>query len=185
MERTPAATACQSASSAGGGDRAALRHQDAPARRTGGERPARELRRRVGLRGIEGGRSHPSPERNVQHCVGWLMNLKSAPGGWNSNPSITTTALPGRDRARRYFRIASSPATGAFRTPARWRRNAIFEIAGSSSAWSFSAPRDAWGAQGRTCHGFRQRTVGSHVIALRIYGTIYGTNQSVQYLEHL
>ena len=72
MERTPAATACQSASSAGGGDRAALRHQDAPARRTGGERPARELRRRVGLRGIEGGRSHPSPERNVQHCVVFL-----------------------------------------------------------------------------------------------------------------
>ena len=36
--------------------------------------------------------------------------------------------------------------------------------------------------KGRTCHGFRQRTVGSHVIALRIYGTIYVTDESVQYL---
>ena len=47
------------------------------------------------------------------------MNLSLGLRGWNSNPSITTTALPGRDRARRYFRIASSPAPGAFRTPAR------------------------------------------------------------------
>ena len=56
-------------------------------------------------------------------------------------------------------------------------------IAGSLSAWSFSAPRDARGVQGRTCHGFRQRTVSSHVIALSIYGTIYGINESVQYLQ--
>ncbi len=35
--------------------------QDAPARGTGGEPPARELRRSAGVRGIEGRRSHPSP----------------------------------------------------------------------------------------------------------------------------
>ena len=134
--------------------------------------------------GFEGGRSIPSPERNVQHCVGWLMNLSlRLRGGVRTRP--LTTPLPGRARSRRTSRSPHCPPPVRSRTPALWRRNATFGIAGSSSAWSFSAPRDACGAQGRTCHGFRQRTVGSHVIALRIYGTIYGTDESAQYLQHL
>ena len=36
------------------------------------------------------------------------------------------------------------------------------------------------GAQGLTRHGFRQRTLGSHVIASQIYGIIYGTDESVK-----
>ena len=65
---TPAAAALarKSASSAGhktggGRDRAAISHQDAPPRGKGCKPPARDLRRRAGLQGIEGGWSHPSP----------------------------------------------------------------------------------------------------------------------------
>ena len=88
----------------------------------------------------------PSPDRNVQHCVGWLMNLKSAPGG-GARTRPSTTPLPGRDRARRASRLPHRPPPVRSRTPALWRRNATFGIAGSSSAWSFLAPRDACGAQ--------------------------------------
>ena len=42
-----------------------------------------------------------------------------------------------------------------------------------------AAPKD------RACHGFRQRTVGSHVIALRIYGIIYGTGRVGPIPQHL
>ncbi len=88
----------------------------------------------------------PSPDRNVQHCVGWLMNLKSAPGG-GARTRPSTTPFPGRDRARRTSRLPHRPPPVRSRTPALWRRNATFGIAGSSSAWSFLAPRDACGAQ--------------------------------------
>ena len=90
----------------------------------------------------------------------WLMNLSlRLRGGVRTRPS--TTPLPGRARPRRTSILPHCPPPVRSRTPWLWRRNATFGIAGSSSAWSFSAPRDACGAQGRTCHGFRQRTVGS------------------------
>ena len=55
--------------------------QDAPARGTGGEPPARELRRSAGVRGIEGGRSHPlQPLPGTREAwpqrVGWLLHRK-------------------------------------------------------------------------------------------------------------
>ena len=130
------------------------------------------------------GAEPPLASSNVAHWVSWLMNLSlRLRGGARTRPS--TTPLPGRARPRRTSRLPHCPPPVRSRTPELWRRNATFGIAGSSSAWSFSAPRDACGAQGRTYHGFRQRTVGSHVIALRIYGMIYGTDESNQYLQHL
>ena len=61
----------------------------------------------------------------------------------------------------------------------------ILTDATPSSAGSCSAPRDARDAQGRTRHGFRERTVWSRVIARQIYGITYDRNESDQKRRHL
>ena len=61
----------------------------------------------------KGGAASPWPDRDVQHCVGWLMNLSlRLRGGTRTRPS--TTPRPGRDRARRTSEIASLPAASTF-----------------------------------------------------------------------
>ena len=45
--------------------------------------PARCPGSGAGSWGFKGGRSHPSPDRNVQHCVGWLMVPKPPGASWD------------------------------------------------------------------------------------------------------
>ena len=75
---TPAAAAYQLASSAGDTRAVTMPVRrsavSAPAGGFGGGPPANSTGARASG-GSKGGRSAPSPERNVQHCVGWLKHL--------------------------------------------------------------------------------------------------------------
>ncbi len=51
----------------------------APATGSGDAPPARCVGSRAQRWGFEGGRSISLPDRNVQHCVGWLMALSLRP----------------------------------------------------------------------------------------------------------
>ena len=64
----------------GGGDGAAIGHQDAPARAKGGRAPSANSAGARDSGGIEGeGGAPPSPASNVAHWVCWLMHLSPRP----------------------------------------------------------------------------------------------------------
>ena len=54
--------------------------------------------------GIEGGRSIPSPGRNVQHGVGWLRRIRSSPGTDAWNRRMTARLARGRGGQPRRLR---------------------------------------------------------------------------------
>ena len=59
-----------------------------PATGSGDAPPARCVGSRAQRWGFEGGRSIPLPDRNVQHCVGWLRHLSvRGESGCGAKPS--------------------------------------------------------------------------------------------------
>ncbi len=88
--------------------------------------PARCSSSGAGSRGFEGGRSIPSPERNVQHCEGLALALatKGAPGracGRLRTTAAVPSGAPGRlpvasTHRRRVSRRCGSPRSRALRS---------------------------------------------------------------------